>query len=239
MYKLLIVDDEKMIRQGIKDGIEWEKLGIAEVYTAASAEKAMDIIERIHPQIMLTDISMEKMTGLDLISRIRNSPDDKEMRIIVLSGYSQFDYAKQCLQMQVQNFLLKPVDEEELIRNVSQQLEVLEQNRISRELETKMKRSEGIRRQMALEQFMRELVHQRCQNGKSSSWPEEVLEERNSPVEAVLLIQDACINIDKLADINLLQMTIKNICMELVDFKREGVTFFDDDGRIIIAFFLL
>ena len=72
MYKLLVVDDEKMIRMGIKNGIDWKEVGIDEVFTAASAREALEVIEKEHPQIMLTDISMTEMTGLDLIDRIRN-----------------------------------------------------------------------------------------------------------------------------------------------------------------------
>lgn len=71
MYKALIVDDEQMIRMGIREGIDWNKLGISEAYTAASASEALRIIETEKPELMITDISMSEMTGLDLIREIR------------------------------------------------------------------------------------------------------------------------------------------------------------------------
>lgn len=62
MYKVLIVDDEQMIRMGIKEGLDWKKLGVGEVYTAASAREAIQIIEDEQPELMITDISMSEMT---------------------------------------------------------------------------------------------------------------------------------------------------------------------------------
>lgn len=237
MYKLLIVDDEKMIRQGIEKGIPWDQLGIEEVYTASSARNALKIIERNHPQIMLTDISMEEMTGLDLISQIRSSPSGTEMRILVFSGYSQFDYARQCLQMQVQNFLLKPIDEQELVENVRQQITALEEARLSREADMKKNWTESIRLQLSLEQFMRGLIHQKYRKRADIPWPEELLESRDQTVKAAILTLSAYTGAEGMSEHHLQQLTIKNICMDLVDFQKAGITFPDNDGRIIIAFF--
>ncbi len=152
MYKALIVDDEQMIRMGIKEGIAWENLGVGEVYTAASAREALRIIEEKHPELMITDISMSEMTGLDLIREIRRRKLD--MRILVLTGYDSFNFARQCLRMQVQNFLLKPVDEDELSDNIRQQVEYLEQARRQAELDQSQKRAEGTRQQAELERVM-------------------------------------------------------------------------------------
>lgn len=94
-YKILIVDDEKMIRMGIKSAMPWESMNIAEVYTAASAKEASEVIREHRPEIMVTDISMTEMTGLELVGKIRTK--DEEMRIIVLTGYDRFEYARQAL----------------------------------------------------------------------------------------------------------------------------------------------
>ena len=152
MYKVLIVDDEQMIRMGIKEGLDWKKLGVGEVYTAASAREAIQIIEDEQPELMITDISMSEMTGLDLIREIRKR--QLNMRILVLTGYDSFSYARQCLRMQVQNFLLKPVDEEELTENIRQQVEYLNEARRQEELDQSQKRTEGSRQQAELERVM-------------------------------------------------------------------------------------
>ena len=153
MYKLLIVDDEKMIRMGIKNGIDWAEQGNGEVSTAASAMEALEVIEKEHPQIVLTDISMAEMSGLALMEEIRSRYGEKEVRILVLTGYDKFEYARQCLQMRVQNFLLKPVDEEELKKSVKEQIEILEEIYAKQELEQASLRAEGSKRQIEMERF--------------------------------------------------------------------------------------
>ena len=108
MYKILIVDDEKMIRMGIKKAIDWESIGIGEVYTAATGKEALRIMQAYHPQIMVTDIRMTEMSGLELIEEARYVVPD--LRFIVLTGYDNFEYARQSLRLQVQDFFLKPID---------------------------------------------------------------------------------------------------------------------------------
>lgn len=235
-YKLLIVDDEKMIRMGIKNGIDWEALGIDHVFTAASAEEAMSVIEKEQPQIMLTDISMVEMSGLVLMERVRSIYSVEEMRILVLTGYDRFDYARQCLQMNIQNFLLKPVDEEELKRNVKDQIEALEAIRIKREQDEANLRTEGSKRQAAMESFMRNLVHQRLEETRDQ-YPRELKAERKRPVEIAILIPEVFGKNKEENDRDFQRMTIKNICMDLIDARRIGITFSDDDGKILVALF--
>ena len=88
-YRILIVDDEKMIRMGIKNTMPWEQMQIAEVYTASSAKEAAALIREHQPQIMITDISMAEMSGLELVEQIREQ--DADMRVIVLTGYDRFE----------------------------------------------------------------------------------------------------------------------------------------------------
>ena len=131
-YKILIVDDEKMIRMGIRNAMPWEQMQIAEVYTASSAGEAEELIREHQPEIMVTDISMTEMSGLELVEQIRGEKND--MRVIVLTGYDRFDYARQALQLQVHDFLLKPIDEMELKKSILAQVEWLEIRRIRQAL---------------------------------------------------------------------------------------------------------
>ena len=127
MYKILIVDDEKMIRMGIKKVINWETLMIQEVFTASSAREAIEVLEMHQPEIMITDIQMSEMTGLQLIEEARRI--QPELRVLVLTGYDSFEYARQRLRLQVQDFFLKPADEEDLTSAIRAQVEYLESAR--------------------------------------------------------------------------------------------------------------
>ena len=110
MYRVLIVDDEKMIRMGMKNAIDWKKLGVDDVFTAASGNEALKILKEEGPEIMVTDIQMTEMTGLELIKAARESVP--ELRVIVLTGFDNFEYARESLRLQVQDFFLKPIDED-------------------------------------------------------------------------------------------------------------------------------
>lgn len=233
MYKLLIVDDEKMIRMGIKNGIDWASLGIEEVFTACSAKEAMAVIEAEEPQIMLTDISMSEVSGLTLIDRVRRGKDEEDMRILVITGYDRFDYARECLKLRVQNFLLKPVDEDELIRNVQEQIDVLKEIQERRESESAAIRAQGARQQAAMEYFLRDLVHKRI--GPEDVYPEELLTDRKRLMQIAILIPE--VYEDKKADRDFHQLTIKSLCMDMVDSRRAGLSFADDDGKIAVVLY--
>ena len=116
MYKILIVDDEKMIRLGIEKSMDWKKLCIDEVYTAASASEALQCLKSHNIDIMITDISMSEMTGLELVEQWKKQ--STALKIIVLTGYDRFDYARTALKLRVNDFLLKPIDEDELFKSI-------------------------------------------------------------------------------------------------------------------------
>lgn len=111
MLKVLIVEDEQIIRKGLELAIDWLKLGSVVVGTAENAREGILLIEEKSPDVVLTDICMPGMSGLEMIEEARKK---REFYSIVLTGYSEFSYAKQALRSGVTDYLLKPVDEDEL-----------------------------------------------------------------------------------------------------------------------------
>ena len=106
--KLLIVDDEVQIRNGLKDTIDWHSIGINSVLTARNGIEALQIFNNETPDIVLTDIRMPGMDGLELSVQIKTVlPDTK---IYLISGYSDFNYAKQAISIGVEDYFVKPVD---------------------------------------------------------------------------------------------------------------------------------
>ncbi|MGG4036539.1 response regulator transcription factor [Paenibacillus cisolokensis] len=112
MPKMLIVDDDAHIRAGLTQLIDWENLGIEIIAEAGGGHEALAIFERTAPQIVLTDIRMAEGDGLELIERIRER--GWHTHIIVLSGYDDYTYVRQAMKYQVEDYLLKPVEAEEL-----------------------------------------------------------------------------------------------------------------------------
>ncbi len=156
MYKAIIVDDEEMIRSGIKAMVPWPDIEIEKVITAASGKEAIEIIGKEMPQIMLTDICMVEMNGLDLIEQARKI--NPKIKIIVLTGYDDFSYAQKCCKLNVQDFILKPADEEELLNSIKSQVCELNLEAKMVHQQQLMIRVKGITEQAELENYIRRLL---------------------------------------------------------------------------------
>lgn len=122
--KVLMVDDEPNIREGLKQIIDWESLNFSICGEAANGRDALYKIMKYQPELTLLDIRIPIMSGLELTSRARQQ--GYEGKIIILSGYSEFTYARDAIKLGVESYLLKPIDEEELyeaVKKVKTQLE--------------------------------------------------------------------------------------------------------------------
>lgn len=235
MYKLLIVDDEKMIRMGMKAVLPWDSLEIGEVYTAASGIEALDIIDRYRPEIMITDIQMTEMTGLQLIETAREVVP--ELRVIVLTGYDNFEYARQSLRLSVQEFFLKPIEEDDLEEAVRKQVAYLNEQKEEEKNNSLVQRTQGLAAQTELEHHMRNLVHARGDKEETFQMLQtEYHLDLAMRQKIVLLIPSNPVEAQSVEE-SFRALSVKNICMDLVDSREHGITFSDDDGTIVITFF--
>ena len=115
MIKVLIIDDEPLQREGIMRLTPWEDFG-AEVIGAAGSGMEGILLAREHrPDVLIVDIKMPGLSGLDVIARLR---EELDAEYIILSGYSEFEYAQQAISLGVCAYLLKPLDDEELVSAV-------------------------------------------------------------------------------------------------------------------------
>lgn len=112
MVKIVIVDDEKMIREGLVNTMPWEDMGIEVVGSAGNGLAALEIIREKQPHIVLTDIRMPKMNGIELLQSIRE--ESSKIKVVILSGYDEFAYAQQAIKHGAADYILKPVNAEEL-----------------------------------------------------------------------------------------------------------------------------
>ncbi|NLX65136.1 MAG: response regulator [Clostridiaceae bacterium] len=111
-WKVLIVEDEFRIGLMIKKLIKWDEIGLEFVGLAENGEIALNIIEKEKPDIVVTDIRMPKIGGLELISLAKQKNDN--IRFVIITGYKEFEYAHKALRYGVNDYLLKPINEEEL-----------------------------------------------------------------------------------------------------------------------------
>lgn len=155
-FKVLLADDEYLILQGLKVLIDWPLYNCELVAEADDGRKCLAMIEQYHPDIVITDIRMPNLSGIDLI---RMTTPRFHCRFIILSGYSDFEYARQCMALGVREYLLKPVEEELLIgaiRRIQKQIE--EETARSIEFQNLAEQKEKVE-QLSRDYFLRDFVN--------------------------------------------------------------------------------
>ena len=111
MYKVVLVEDEDLIRRGLKFRMDWTAAGCVVAGEAASGEEGIEVIREVRPDIVITDIRMQGMSGIDML---KVSMEEHPHSAIILTGYADFKYAREAIRVGVVEYLLKPVDLEEL-----------------------------------------------------------------------------------------------------------------------------
>ena len=118
MYKVLLVDDERIILEGISKIIEWEKLHTMLVGKATNGIEAYQLIVDLQPDIVISDIKMPGMNGMELVSKIKE--EYPHIHFILLSGFAEFHYAQKGMEYGVKHYLLKPCNENQIIEAIQQ-----------------------------------------------------------------------------------------------------------------------
>jgi two-component system, response regulator YesN len=113
MTKILFVDDDAIIRRGIAGKIDWNRYGWELIYAARDCMEALDYIKNDQPDIILTDIKLPGMSGIEMAQIVQNYYPD--VKFVFISGYKDFEYAQQVLKLNAIDYLTKPVDSDELV----------------------------------------------------------------------------------------------------------------------------
>lgn len=130
MLKLMIADDEPKIRRDLRGATDWGALGIKVVGEAEDGEIALQLAEKTRPDLLLVDINMPFLSGLEFISRVRQILPDSET--IIITVYDDFEYAQKALRLQTFDYILKPVDRDQLLSVIGRAKAALEKGRTLR-----------------------------------------------------------------------------------------------------------
>lgn len=132
MLKILLVDDEELSLRMLENLIDWKRYDVTVAGTAQNGEEAFALFLKERPEIILTDIRMPGMDGLELMRRVKEV--DEKTEFILVSAYADFEYAQKALALGGNNYLLKPVDEYELERTLKKVTGKIDQNRIAKRM---------------------------------------------------------------------------------------------------------
>ena len=164
MQSLLIVEDEKMIRQGIKAMVQRSGVPVDLILECANGEEALNLLATRHVDVMFTDIRMQKMDGIELVRRV-GELEDKPL-IVAISGYDDFTYAVEMLRNGVREYILKPVEREkiaEVLRKLDAELE-RKHTEHSKELEIGIRQMRELVENKDLSEAERELIISRYES---------------------------------------------------------------------------
>ena len=156
MLKLLIVDDEYNIREGLKNAVEWSRIGVTVVGTAADGAEALSLCERHRPDILITDIYMDGMSGLELIEAL--AANGLDVKCVLISGHDDFAYARRAIDLKVYRYLLKPIVTSEILAVVdSLGREILDEREFQGKV-GQLKKEIELNRDALSRQFIRDLL---------------------------------------------------------------------------------
>ena len=156
MLKMLIVDDDAMIREGIKNAINWPEHEFSHVFTAENGEAGDVLFSEFLPDVVLTDIRMPGIDGLELLKRIKAAKQNT--KVIILSGFDEFTYAQAALQLGAFDYVLKTADVDELLRIVSRARQEIYAERLEEENELKLKQQLMLSLPLLKYRYLNELI---------------------------------------------------------------------------------
>lgn len=234
MLKLLIAEDEPKIASGLQKQIESMNLDLEVIGIAQDGEAALEAARRLLPDILLVDICMPFLNGLELLERLQECA--KKFKVIIISGYSEFEYAKRSVELAVYAYILKPVDIKELKKKLEEI--IVEIQRDKRENEYVQFAIEQLkkRKDMLIRTFLHDAV-----TGKYS--PEEIREHCsffniNTNLQYSLLLIKVSAEIYEIHRTNeiLLPLQIEGVLKKLLTEYTHTYLFSDDRGNILLLY---
>ncbi|WP_127532952.1 response regulator transcription factor [Paenibacillus kobensis] len=234
MFKVMIVDDEYYFRQALKISLPWEELGFRIAGEAKNGEEALARWDEIDPDIVLVDINMPIMDGIELLQNAKQR--EHAAKFIVLTGHSEFTYAKQAMQLGVFNYVLKPIDENELRSSLIDVKNLIYKERAIRLEIEQLKQQEQQYIPVLKDRFLNEWL----QGGASdpSSIDERMRHlgiELNAPGYAVVVIDiDASEGPASEEERNIRKLAIRDIAQQFMQSCFPHASCYDPHDRLVL-----
>lgn len=238
MYKVLLVDDEALIREAISENIRWEEMGFSLIGVCENGRQAMEAIGKEQPDLLLTDINMPFVDGMELTKFVyENYPD---MKVIIISGFDEFEYAKNAVKYQVLEYILKPITPMEFSETLLRAKKILDERKESRR-DMKKIRNAYVSNLPALQgRYLQRLLNGSADDRRLLEKQEELrLDLKANCYNTALVEGDSLEPFTKqYANVKdeLALFAIYNITAEIVSENGCGIVFQSVDGNTVILF---
>lgn len=157
MISVLIVDDEYEIREGLRKRVPWNEYGVGTVMAASDGDEALQLTRIHQPDLIITDIKMNRMSGLEFLSELRTLPN-YSWKAVLISGYDDFSLVKQAIQLGAMDYILKPVKMDELERIVCNAADLIEREKLEQKNHDHMTYQVQIAEPKLREELLREMT---------------------------------------------------------------------------------
>lgn len=179
--KILLVDDEPLILQGLKQLLQNEpSLGITTIETTTSANEALEIFSLLQPEIVVSDIKMPNMSGLELIRKMKQTTIP--FKSIIISSYDDFHYAKEGILLGIENYLIKPINQKELIQTIAATINKIQNERLSNQLWTSEEQ------EIFKDNLFRRILQNESSENDFQNWQEFIVPFENWQQPTVVII---------------------------------------------------
>ena len=233
IYTVLLVDDEEEVIQVIQKKINWEGLGFSVIGYANNGVKALEVVEEYQPDVVMTDIKMPYMDGLELSKRIKT--DFPATKVLIFTGFDEFEYAKEAVHLEIEEYILKPVNSVELT-NVFTSLKIKLDQEISE------KRSAAVLKNYYMESlpflkanFYTTLIEGRIRGDEVEKYLRDYQIEFEGPYYCCLVIHTSSTQVEKNMNPVLLAMSVQKQAKEYLGEKWKAKRFTYLGNMVMLA----
>lgn len=240
MYRVLLVDDEVLVREAISENIRWDELGYELAGNCQNGKEAIEFLEKNSVDVVLTDICMPFVDGMELSEFIYKNYTN--INIIIFSGYDDFDYAKKAIKYNVEEYLLKPVTASELSKVLTDLKEKMDSKKMEAEKYIRLYESYNKNKLLIQSKVLDDLI----KGSKTIEENEKALRENNIILDASGY-RVAIVEIDPDGDrkaqdeqmkqySSLMTFAVYNICDEILQHNKIGLACLGNDNRVFLLF---
>lgn len=238
MYKVLLVDDETLIREAISENIQWEEMGFSFMGACENGRQAMEAIEKEQPDLLLTDINMPFVDGMELTKFVyENYPDTK---VIIISGFDEFEYAKNAVKYQVLEYILKPITPMEFTETLLRVKKMFDERKESQRDMKKIRSAYVSNLPMVQGRYLHNLLNGTVDYAKLDEKQEELRLNLSAGCYNTALVEGDSLEpfISQYANVKdeLALFAIYNITAEIVALENCGIAFQGTDEKTAILF---
>lgn len=238
MYKVLLVDDEALIREAISENIQWEELGFSFMGACENGKQAIEVMEKEQPDLLLTDINMPFVDGMELTKFVyENYPDTK---VIIISGFDEFEYAKNAVKYQVLEYILKPITPMEFLETLQRVKGMFDERRENRKHMKKIRSAYVSNLPIAQGRYLYHLLNGTVDYTKTGKKQEELRLSLEAESYNTALVEGDNLDgftsqFENVKD-ELALFAIYNITAEIITDANLGIVFQGIDEKTVILF---